>query len=276
MMYRKLNFQLAGWCVIVALLAPILHTIWVSFSPDSFLTPPTTVWSMKWYLIFISDLRWMNAFLRSLVIAGLSAALAVTLGAPAALTVRKMPLRTQRFITPLLMLPVWIPPAALGFGLLPLTHYSGLWGSTLSMVLVHATLGLPIAFLLVRTTRLETLDDLEAAAVGLGADRFSVVTRITIPLVKPTLLAAGTAVFVLSLNESLVSIFLATPANETLPVVIWPQLRYAPSPIVAVASCVTAAVGVSGMLIVLHSMSKHRATLVTPSPPETVHHSSRP
>jgi ABC-type spermidine/putrescine transport system permease subunit II len=258
MMFRKLNLLLAGWCVIIGLLAPILHTVWVSFSPDSFLTPPTTVWTMKWYLIFLSDPRWTKAFLRSLLIAALSALLAVALGAPAALAARKMHRRTQRFVTACLMLPVWIPPAAMGFGLLPLTHSTGLWGSTLSMVLVHATLGLPIAFLFVRTTRLETLDDLEAAAMGLGADRFSVVTRITIPLLKPTLLAAGTAVSVLSLNESLVSIFLATPANETLPVVIWPQLRYAPSPIVAVASCVTAAVGASGMLIVLLSLSNTR------------------
>jgi len=59
---------------------------------------------------------------------------------------------------------------------------------------------------------------------------------------------------VLSLNEFILSLFLATPESETLPPVEWPNLRYALSPLVAVASCLTTlctatGIGVSTRLV---------------------------
>lgn len=257
-MIRKLSVFIVGWGVICVLLAPVLHTIWISFSPDSFLTPPTTVWSIKWYLAFLHDQRWLNATLRSLMVAGMSAVLAVIAGAPAAWSLRKMSLTRQRLLSILFLLPALIPPAALGFGLLPLVYFTGLWGTTLGMVLVHTAIGLPIVFLIVRSCVTDQLSELEAAAAGLGASQWAACRRVTIPLLSPILVAAGIAVFVLSLNESLVSIFLATPTNETLPAVTWPQLRYSPNPMVAVASCVTAVIGMSGVLLVLRLIGLQR------------------
>ena len=255
MLIRKLTIAVLGWGTIVCLLAPVLHTLWVSFSPDSFLTPPTTVWSIKWYVACFQDRRWMHAILQSLTVAGLAAGLAVATAAPAAWSTGKLTGTQQRFVSFLLLLPALIPPAALGFGLLPLVHYTGLWGTTLGMLLVHATVGLPIAFLIIRTCLPEQLSELETAAAGLGASRPEILRRVTLPLLAPVLFAAGIAVFVLSLNESLVSIFLATPNNETLPAVVWPQLRYSPSPLVAVASCVTAVIGTLGILTVLRILT---------------------
>jgi putative spermidine/putrescine transport system permease protein len=59
---------------------------------------------------------------------------------------------------------------------------------------------------------------------------------------RPALLAAMAASFAASLNESMLTLFLATPSTETLPAVVWPTLRYSPSPLVAVASCASVAV----------------------------------
>jgi hypothetical protein len=39
-----------GWLVVAGLLAPVVFAGWVSFSPDSFLTPPTGDWSGRWYM----------------------------------------------------------------------------------------------------------------------------------------------------------------------------------------------------------------------------------
>jgi ABC-type spermidine/putrescine transport system permease subunit II len=88
--------------------------------------------------------------------------------------------------------------------------------------------------------------DLELAARGLGAGGWQVLRRVTLPLVRPALAVGGAAAFAVSLNESMVSLFLATPATETLPAVVWPQLRYAPSPLVAVASCASVVVALAG------------------------------
>src|SRR5206468_2249703 len=84
--------------------------------------------------------------------------------------------------------------------------------------------------------------DLEAAARGLGASAWQVAARVTLPLMRPALLAGAAAAFAASLNESMLTLFLATPSTETLPAMVWPQLRYSPSPLVAVASCVSVGV----------------------------------
>ena len=241
---------LLGWTVVFALLAPVAHTFWVSFSPDSLLTPPVGVWSIRWYRSFLSDSRWMAATARSIVIAAFAATGSLLVAFPVAVALHRVSAIDRRLLLPFLMLPALVPPAALGTGLLPLVHVTRLWGTNLSMVLIHVTLGLPIALLIIRTHLTRELLELESAAQGLGASPWNILRRVTLPLTAPGLVAAAVSIFVLSLNESLVSLFLATPNNETLPSVVWPQLRYAATPLIAVASCVTSTIGVLGTMLV--------------------------
>lgn len=238
-----------GWLVLVGLFAPILHTAWVSFSPDSFLTPPTGEWSLRWYRRFAEDPRWSAAVGRSLFVAAAAAAVSVMAAVPAAYAVKRARWRGRRILLVALLLPAAIPPAALGMGILPLLHRAGLWGHPLGLILVHATLGLPVAFLIVRTHLTDRLAELESAARGLGANRWQVAWRVSLPLLRPALAAAGVAVFVLSVNEAFVTLFLASPNTETVPAVSWPELRHSPTPVLAVASAVTAGLGAIGMVI---------------------------
>jgi ABC-type spermidine/putrescine transport system permease subunit I len=118
-------------------------------------------------------------------------------------------------------------------------------------VLGEAYLIVPYAVLILLVQLLGIDPGLEAAARGLGATPRQTAARVTLPLLRPALLAGATAAFVGSLNEAMLTLFLATPATETLPAVVWPQLRYAASPLVAVASCVSVAATLSGVGILL-------------------------
>ncbi|HKB02994.1 MAG TPA: ABC transporter permease subunit [Gemmataceae bacterium] len=234
----------AGWLAVGLVVAPLGFAAWISFSPDSFLTPPTGAWSLRWYKAFLADHRWVSALFRSLGIAGGAAAVAVAAGGPLAFAVARYRFAGRRALAAAAVLPACVPPAVLGMGLLPVLYASGLWGSPVAMALTHGLLGLPVVFLVVRS-HLESLSpDLEAAARGLGASGWQSARRVTLPLVRPAILAGVAAAFVGSLNEGLVSLFLATPSSETLPAVVWPQLRFAPNPLVAVASCLSAATAV--------------------------------
>lgn len=253
-----------GWLVIGLLLAPALYAIWLSFSPDSFLTPPTRRWSARWYLEFFQDRRWTRALGRSLAIASLAAFASVAVAAPAAWVIRYRSARARRFFAVVISTPAFVPPAALAVGLLPFVHLTRLWGTITGLTLAHATLGAPIAFLFVQAQSTERLRDWEAAARGLGAGPWLVFRRVTAPILAPTLVAAWISVFVLSLNESIVSLFLATPSNETLPAIVWPRLRYAPSPIVAVASTFTAVLGTAMLWILLRAFTAAETRKETP------------
>lgn len=241
-----------GWTAIGCLLVPVLLAVWVSFSPERLFSPPVTSWSLRWYRQFFQDTRWTSATVRSIVVAMTAAMISVGAAAPVAWRLAchdiMCPPGQRHWIRGFILLPACVPTAALGAGLLPLMSLSGLVGTLTSTVLVHAAIGLPIAFLIVRSQVSESILRLCFAARGLGASRAQVVRRMTLPLLSPALKVALIAVFVISLNESVISVLLATPDNETLPAVIWPQLRFNTSPLVAAASCVTAAIGSAAIL----------------------------
>ncbi|MBX9625211.1 MAG: ABC transporter permease subunit, partial [Gemmataceae bacterium] len=158
-------------------------------------------------------------------------------GVPLAFAAARHRFRGRTPATAVALLPGFVPPAVLGLGLLPLLYLAGLYGSPVGLVLAHGLLGLPVVYLVARNHLDQTPPDLEAAARGLGARPWQVARRVTLPLLRPALLAGALAAFVTSLNEGMVSLFVAGEARPTLPVVVWNELRFAVSPKVAVASC---------------------------------------
>lgn len=228
---------------LAVLLWPLAQAVWLSFAPGELLEPPTTEWSLRWYRSFFASPRWTDGLANSLAVATLSALIAALLGAGLALGMAGA--RTDGAGAPgagwaarLVLLPLFIPPVVLGMALLPLMRALGLWGQLISLALAHALLGLPVVYLAVRDA-LQALDpDLAPAARGLGASATATLWRITLPPLMPAIVFGALTAFVFSLNEFVIALFLATPAIETLPKVIWPNLRYTLTPIVAAASTV--------------------------------------
>jgi ABC-type spermidine/putrescine transport system permease subunit II len=239
-----------GWLALVVLLTPLFWAVWVSFTPDELLRPPVTRWSLRWYTRFLQDPRWTTALVNSLIVGLGSALVALAAGAPAALAVSRHAFRGRAALGRLILLPICVPPVVLGMGLLPTMHALGLWGGILSLVLAHGLLGMPLVFLAVQASLDGMPGDLEEAARGLGAGPLAVAWRVTLPLCRPGLMAGWVLSFVLSLNEFFLALFLATPETETLPRVIWPELRYSLSPLVAVASVLTLTLTASACLFV--------------------------
>jgi ABC-type spermidine/putrescine transport system permease subunit II len=86
----------------------------VSFSPDSFLTPPAGEWSVRWYAAFAADRRWEAALARTLAVGAASAGLAVAAGAPLAFAVARFRFRGRGLLGGAALLPACVPPAVLG------------------------------------------------------------------------------------------------------------------------------------------------------------------
>lgn len=238
-MIGRMVGQLLGGLALGLLLTPLLWAAWVSFTPDELLRPPIERWSLRWYLLFFGDSRWVNSLFHSLLVALGSTCIALLTGSTAALAVSRDPSLRQRWLDRLILLPLCVPPVVLAMGLLPTMHLLGLWGSFSSLMLSHALLGMPLVFLAVRANLQSLPVELEQAARGLGAGPWLTFFRITLPLCRPGLLTGSLLCFVLSLNEFYLALFLGTPQTETLPRIIWPQLRYSLSPLVAVASMLT-------------------------------------
>jgi len=122
-------------------------------------------------------------------------------------------------------------------------------GSIASLVVGHAILTLPLAFLSVRSVLVGLNPLIEEAAVGLGAGRVRAFFEITLPLIKPGVLTASFFVFILSFNEFIVSLFLTTHRTMTLPIRIWTSLKYEISPIVAATSAILIAISIMTLAV---------------------------
>lgn len=248
-MTNPIIVRLSGWFVLILLQIPLVMTFWASFSADSLLTLPTTRWSMRWYVDFIYEPQWSRAAFRSLIAACVAAGIAVPLATAAAWSLREWPQRFRYYVLGALLMPATVSGVALGLGLLQVAYAVGLAGQWPCLIGAHTLLGFPVALLVVRMGFTPSLQQLEAAAAGLGANPSVVAWRITLPLLWPWLVASAVAVFVISLNDAVVAVFVCGPDTETLPVVAWRQLRHSAGPMVAVAGTITmvASLGMMGV-----------------------------
>jgi putative spermidine/putrescine transport system permease protein len=90
---------------------------------------------------------------------------------------------------------------------------------------------------------------LEEAALSLGASRLTVVRRVTLPLIRPSLTASVLFALIVSVDEFTLTLFISGRTIETIPLVVFNNTQYGMDPTVAAAS--TMLIGVSAVIIVL-------------------------
>ena len=224
--------------ILVSLILPIIISLSIAFSPDSFLTIPTNNWTSKWFYDFFSQTRWTEAFLRSLIMAILSTFLGLTLGMPLAYAMTRLNIPWKKLIHGSILLPLIIPPIIIGMGALPLFYAMRLNGTTFEVVLIHSCLILPIIYLILKNKIQNISPEIENVAMGLGAGLFETLWYITLPLLYPAIAISGICGFAISINETMVALFMAGPTNETISTITWSQLKEAPTPLIAVASII--------------------------------------
>lgn len=235
-----------GWSALVILntltvgllLVPLATSIAVSFTPSEFIALPTDEVSLRWYQEFFGDYRWMSALVNTLVIAGLTMAISFPVGLTAAIAFTRYSLRWKAAVGTAIMFPLFVPSVVLGIGSLIFHRAIGLWGTSVSVAVGHSLWAIPLVFVVLKSTLAGIDRSVEEAAAGLGASPLRVFWEVTLPLIASGVIVALLFAFIISVNELIVALFLTTPRTKTLPVAIWPQIRYLLTPIVAAASSV--------------------------------------
>jgi len=165
--------------------------------------------------------------------------LALLCGTCAALAFERWRFRGRTPLGVTILTPLFVPPVVLGMQSLALHQRIGLWGTPLSIAVAHSLWATPLVFTVMRAALALVDPHLEEAARGLGASPARAFALVTVPLIRPALILSMFLAFIVSMNEFIMALFLATPRTQTLPTLIWPQVRYNLTPIVAAASGVT-------------------------------------
>lgn len=243
-------FRVTALCVGIAVLyLPIVVLIGYSFNAS----PLVNVWggfSTVWYAQLLRHQNLLDSALLSLEIAFTASSAAVVLGTLAAVSLVRFSRFPGRFLlTGMVTAPLVMPEVITGITQLLLfvsllQTFSWPHRGFLTIVLAHVTFCIAYVTVTVRS-RLQGADrSLEEAAMDLGAGPTRAFLEITLPLILPAILASWLLSFTLSLDDLVISSFVAGPATNTLPMLIYSKVRLGISPeINALASIIIAIVG---------------------------------
>lgn len=227
------GFATTAIVVFLVLYVPIVTMVIYSFnsgeSPSIF-----EGFSLKWYLIAIQNDQVRLATLNSLTIAFAAALIATSVATMAALgTTRRRTFRGQTMIYVLINQPLMVPEIVTAVALMLFTAalkantgYDGLG----YLIAAHSAFCIPFAYLPIRA-RLEGMDmSLEAAATDLYASDWQCFRHVTLPLLMPGIMAGAMLAFVISLDDVVITEFIKSPGQDTLPTYMLGQLRRAMKP----------------------------------------------
>lgn len=203
---------------VVFMLAPIVVVCVAAFTPHAYLSFPDTDWSLRWFKALADYPEFVRAFWHSLGIGALSATVAVLLAVPVALGVARTQFRGRDALLAFCQSPLMIPHVVLGIAFLRFFTLIGLAGTYVGLLIAHVIIVLPFALRLAMASSASMDPALERAAASLGASRWTTARRVVLPLIVPGLVSGWMLSFITSFDEVTMTVFIATPGTETLPV----------------------------------------------------------
>lgn len=221
----------------VFLLGPIVVVVPISFSSGSFLNYPLPGLSWRWYDAVLEPFPWMFALENSLIVAVATAVIATTLGTLAAYGLSRADFPGKAIVFGILISPLAVPVVITALGIYFFFARLGLVQTHVGLIIAHVALAVPFVVITVSAT-LQGFDwNLVRAAESLGASPLGTFRQITLPLILPGVLSGAIFAFVTSLDEIVVALFIAGPAQYTLPRQLFAGLRDQLNPsIVAIAT----------------------------------------
>jgi spermidine/putrescine transport system permease protein len=196
----------------------------MSFNVSPFYQLPFE-WTTQWYGDLSRNAQLIDATWNSIEIAVITTIVSTLLGTAASLAFYRYQFRGKKLLQALLFPPIAIPWLITGTAMLIFFFGVGIGRGFHAILLGHVALALPYVIVVV-SARLQTFaPELEEAARSLGASQWQVTRRVTLPWIIPGVIAGGLFAFAVSFDQFVVSYFLSTPGESTLPVEIYAAIR---------------------------------------------------
>lgn len=248
-------YALFCFFVLTYLVFPLSVIVPISFSSATGLQFPPPGFSLKWYRAYFGSETWTQATLTSFQIAALATVLATVLGTLAALALHRARFPGKGFLQAFFISPILIPVIIIAVAIYRLYAELDLVGSRVGVALAHAVLAMPYVLVTVSATLVGLDPMLERAALGLGANRWRAFGYVTLPLIRPGVLAGALFAFITSFDEVVIVIFIGSWSAETLPKVMWESIRTGIDPVISAVSVLLISLSVA-ILITVHLLQR--------------------
>lgn len=242
---------LVNLLIYLFIVAPLAVVVFTSFGESSYLVFPPKGFTFHWYIEVLTGGRYTKPFWNSIWIAATTTCLALPVGTLIALAFKKYQFRSKETMRSLFLSPLIVPTLLFGIGLLIFYTNLGVSDYFFRLVTAHVILTVPYV---VRTmsagfARLDA--SVEEASLILGASPWQTFRLVTIPLVRPALMASAFFAFIMSFDELVMALFLTGPGMVTLPMLIYSDIQFNMTPAIAAVSSIiilgTVLIGLIGM-----------------------------
>ena len=211
--------------------APLLVLIVYSFTPTEY----GVTWegfTLKWYEAVFNNKNIQDALKVSLIIAIPTVLISTAIGTITAFTLYRYRFLGRALYQGALYIPLVMPDLVIGISLLLFYTSIKMELGILTILLAHISFSIPLTTLVI-IARMQRIDrTLEDAAMDLGADEWTTMWKVTLPLLKPGILAAALLTFPWSFNDFVITFFVSGIGSSTLPLRVYSMIRLGVSPMV--------------------------------------------
>ncbi len=241
---RRLWLYVLVGLTVLFLILPSLLVIPLSFSDSRFLQFPPPGWSVRWYEAYFAAVEWRDATVVSLTAAAFTTVLSTVLGTLAAYSLHTARSRLGQVAYLVFVAPLVIPGILVAIGIFLLYAQVGLNNTLPGIVLAHSVMAIPLVVITV-ASGLKNYDmSQEMVARSLGASRPRAFLTVTLPQIKVSVVAGALLAFITSLDEVVISLFIAGGDKATLTRRMFNALRDEIDPTIAAISTLLIAVSV--------------------------------
>ena len=217
------------------LYAPLAVVVVYSFNSG----PIVSRWegfSLFWYREVLDRQDVRDAVWVSLRVAVAASAAGTALAILAALGLVTMLRRGSTLAVGFLSTPLLVPEIVTAVGTLSFFVLLDFPRGITTLVLAHTAFCVPFALLPIRARLAELDPAVFEAASDLGASGLRLFRRVTLPLLVPGIVSGGLLAFIISLDDYLISAFVAGPTSTTLPIFLFGLIRRGASPLINAVS----------------------------------------
>ncbi|MCB1384733.1 MAG: ABC transporter permease [Nitratireductor sp.] len=226
----------AAFAVLAFLVLPSLIVVPISFGDTHEMVFPPPSLSLDLYRQYFGDPQWLAATWLSVRVAIWTTLISLLLGIPAAYGLVRGRFPGKRLVAMFLLSPIMVPSVVIALGLYIYFVRIGLSHGELRLVLGLTVVTMPFV-IVTATAGLQNVDpNLEKAATVMGAGPFTVLFRVTLPLLKPAIVGGSLFAFLMSFDEVVIAWFITRAGYETLPIKMFSSIQWEISPVLAAVS----------------------------------------
>jgi len=217
---KRLSFSNVVFIVtLFFLFVPLFVLIVYSFNGSTSMI--WTGFSLRWYERLFNSRELWRAFRNSILIALTSAFSATVIGTTGAIGINWYRFKLRSYVQTISFLPMILPEIIIGVSLSIFITGLGIPLGLFTIYIAHTTFNIPFVFLMVMA-RLDEFDfSIIEAAADLGASEKETLFKVTLPICMPGIISGMLTAITLSLEDFVITFFVAGPGSSTLPIFIY-------------------------------------------------------